>query len=80
MRSIVLGTVIATAMSVFALSAASAAPLARDGIAARGVIEQAQYESRTCRRLRRACENKDVRGETGEGNCRRYRRACGGRR
>ena len=79
MRSVILGTVIATGMSVFALSA-SAAPLARDGIAAQGVIEQAQYESRYCRRLRRACENKDIRGEVGEGNCRRYRRQCGGRR
>jgi hypothetical protein len=80
MRSVILGTVIATGMSVFALSAASAAPLARDAVAAQGVIEQAQYESRYCRRLRRACQNKDIRGETGEGNCRRYRRECGGRR
>jgi hypothetical protein len=77
MRPIVLGTIMATGMSVFALSAASAAPLARDGITAQSVIEQAQYESRYCRRLRRACENKDIRGETGEGNCRRYRRECG---
>jgi hypothetical protein len=79
MRSIVLGTMIATGMSFFALSSAPAAPLTREGIAAQGVIEQAQYESRYCRRLRRACENKDVRGETGEGNCRRYRRECGRR-
>ena len=79
MRSIVLGTVIATGMSVFALSAASAAPLTRDAIAGQGVIEQVQDESRYCRRLRRACQNKDVRGETGEGNCRRYRRECGRR-
>ena len=80
MRSIILGTMLATGMSVFALSSASAAPLGRVGIAGQGVVEQAQYESRTCRRLRRACENKDVRGEVGEGNCRRYRRECGGRR
>ena len=80
MRSTVLGTMIAAGMSVFAFSAASAAPIARDGIAAQGIIEQAQYESRYCRRLRRACQNKDIRGETGEGNCRRYRRECGGRR
>jgi hypothetical protein len=79
MRSIVLGTMIATGMSIFALSGASAAPLTREGIAAQGVIEQAQYESRYCRRLRRACQNKDVRGEVGEGNCRRYRRECGRR-
>jgi hypothetical protein len=80
MRPIILGTAIATGMSVFALSAASAAPLARDRMAGQGVIEQVQYESRYCRRLRRACENKDIRGEVGEGNCRRYRRQCGGRR
>jgi len=43
------------------------------------LLQFAQYreESRYCRRLRRACEFKDVRGETGEGNCRRYRRECG---
>ena len=79
MRSIVLGTMIATGMGIFALSAASAAPLTREGIVAQGVIDQAQYDSRYCRRLRRACENKDVRGEVGEGNCRRYRRECGRR-
>jgi hypothetical protein len=80
MRSIILGITVATGMSGFALSAASAAPLGRDAIAGQGVIEQAQYESRYCRRLRRACQNKDIRGEVGEGNCRRYRRECGGRR
>jgi hypothetical protein len=80
MRSIILGLTVATGMSDFALSAASAAPLARDAIAGQVVIEQAQYESRYCRRLRRACQNKDIRGEVGEGNCRRYRRECGGRR
>ena len=79
MRSIVLGTMIAPGMGIFGLSAASAAPLTREGIAAQGVIEQAQYDSRYCRRLRRACENKEVRGEVGEGNCRRYRRECGRR-
>ena len=77
MRSIVLGTMLAAGVSALAATGASAAPLARNGIAAQGVIEQAQHESRYCRRLRRACENKDIRGETGEGNCRRYRRECG---
>ena len=37
----------------------------------------AQWDERRCRRLRRACEFKDKRGERGEGNCRRYRRECG---
>jgi len=80
MRSAILGIMVAAGMSALALSEASAAPLARDGIAGQGVIEQAQYESRYCRRLRRACQNKDIRGEAGQGNCRRYRRECGGRR
>ena len=79
MRPIILGTVIATGMSVFAVSVASAAPFTRDAIAGQRIVEQAQYEGRYCRRLRRACENKEIRGEVGEGNCRRYRRECGGR-
>ena len=37
----------------------------------------AQWDERSCRRLRRACEFKEERGERGEGNCRRYRRECG---
>jgi hypothetical protein len=58
---------------------ASAQSLSNTTVETRGQIELTQYreESRYCRRLRRACENKDVRGETGEGNCRRYRRECG---
>jgi hypothetical protein len=79
MRSIVLGMMITTGMSVLALPVVSAAPLTRDVVVGQGVIEQAQYESRYCRHLRRACENKDIRGEVGEGNCRRYRRECGRR-
>ena len=64
----------AFAVSVGAVSAASgvAAPIAL------GVPEAADYEdavqqvqSNRCDRLRRACENKDIRGEEGMGNCRR---------
>jgi protein-L-isoaspartate O-methyltransferase len=65
------------------LGSAFAAPVGNGVLstnAEQGIVEQAQYESRYCRRLRRACENKDVRGEVGEGNCRRYRRECGRRR
>jgi hypothetical protein len=80
MRSVILGTIVTIGLSAFGVSVSSAAPIARDGMAGQGVVEKAQYESRYCRRLRRACENKDIRGETGEGNCRRYRRQCGGRR
>ena len=43
-------------------------------------VERAQYGGgRYCARLRNACENKDRRGEVGEGNCRRYRAECGQR-
>ena len=38
-----------------------------------------QVQSNRCDRLRRACENKDIRGEEGMGNCRRYRDECGDR-
>ena len=74
MRSIVLGTMIATGMSAFAPLPASAAPIVRDGIIVQSTVEQAQYESRYCRRLRRACQSL-----VDEGKCRRYRRECGGR-
>ena len=39
-------------------------------------VVDAQYGEGRCRRLRRACEFKEERGERGEGNCRRYRREC----
>lgn len=51
-----------------------------DGSGVSGIYSAAhaqRYEDRYCRRLRRACEYKDERGERGEGNCRRYRRECG---
>jgi hypothetical protein len=63
---------------IVGLSAPSAAPLTGSlpGVTAEhGVIELVQ-DSRYCRRLRRACEFKEERGEVGEGNCRRYRREC----
>lgn len=79
MRSLIAGTVAAAGLGL-AVSAASAAPMASDGIRGalpqQGLVEQAQY-SRYCARLRRACEFKHERGEVGEGNCRRYRQECG---
>ena len=54
MRSFVLGAVMATGMSVLVLSAASAPRSRAMCIVGQGVIEQAQYDSRYCRRLRRA--------------------------
>jgi hypothetical protein len=63
-------------------SAASAAPAggnaARGGLSlADSSIEQVQYGSSYCARLRRACTRKHERGEVGEGNCARYRAECG---
>jgi hypothetical protein len=75
MRSIVLGTVLATGMGVFGLSA-SASPITSEPVRTQlGLVESVQM-SGYCRRLQRACEKKDVRGEAGEGNCRRYRTEC----
>ena len=56
---------------------ASAAPLtdAKPALSGQSLVEHAQSSS-YCRRLRRACQYKDERGERGEGNCRRYRRVC----
>ena len=56
---------------------ASAAPLAgtKPVLSGQSLVEHAQSSS-YCRRLRRACQFKDERGERGEGNCRRYRRVC----
>jgi hypothetical protein len=56
---------------------ASAAPLTdtKPMVSGQSLVEHAQSSS-YCRRLRRACQFKDERGERGEGNCRRYRRVC----
>ena len=45
----------------------------------RTLVQPAQYwRGDRCERLRRACQYKEERGESGEGNCRRYREECGG--
>jgi len=75
MRKILLSALILSAVG-FAAAPASAAPLSGQPIGPQvGVFEKVQM-SGYCRRLRRACENKDIRGEVGEGNCRRYRNEC----
>lgn len=60
---------------------ASAAPggMNSGGVRADTAVETVQYGGGYCERLRRACEFKDYRGETGMGNCRRYREECTGR-
>jgi hypothetical protein len=77
MRGIILGSV----LLVSCVSSASAAPLGDvRGISVESLVNHVQRsDSRYCRRLRRACEFKEERGERGEGNCRRYRRECGRR-
>jgi hypothetical protein len=78
MRLALLSTVFAAGIA-FAGSAYSAPGSNTRSITAdQRLVEQVQSR-RYCARLRRACENKDVRGEQGEGNCRRYRRECGRR-
>ena len=78
MRNIVLGAIITVAGMGIAGIPSSAAPIGATQPMQTSIVEQAQSWA-TCRRLRRACENKDIRGEQGEGNCRRYRRLCGRR-
>jgi hypothetical protein len=77
MNKVLLGLALALGIGT-ALHPATAAQY---GIGARealtsSVMEVGSREDRYCRRLRRACEFKDERGERGEGNCRRYRREC----
>jgi hypothetical protein len=80
MRKVVLGMLMGVSVGLAGLSAASAGPVAggdTGNVAARGAgLQQVQYGGH-CARLRRACENKDERGESGQGNCRRYREECG---
>ncbi len=73
------------AVTLLALAAmgpqvAHAAPggMTSGGVRADSTVETVQYGG-YCERLRRACEYKDYRGETGMGNCRRYREECLGR-
>ena len=61
-----------------ALLPASASPFSNGGLEKPSTtLEQVQYGGGRCERLRRACQFKEERGESGEGNCRRYRDECG---
>jgi hypothetical protein len=68
MRNYSFGAAVATALFVIPMSAFSQSIEIGPG----GV----RLGSGECEQLRRACENKDVLGEQGEGNCRRYRETC----
>ena len=67
MRKYVFGAAAATALFVIPISAFSQSIEIGPG----GVRVGGQ-----CDELRRACENKDMLGERGEGNCRRSRETC----
>lgn len=80
MRNIVFGMAIAFCMAIGGVSTASAAPAGGSGIStaiiADSMVLKADYGN-YCRRLKRACDYKEERGEEGQGNCRRYRAECG---
>lgn len=81
MKRIIGGMVAVMAMMMLTMGGASAAPLGGSqtpGVSGDSMI--VKVDSRYCRELRLACENKDRLGERGEGNCRRYREECGDRR
>ena len=80
MRTMISALVLAAGLGLGATSAV-AAPL-ESGVGGgleKNIVDQVQFWGGRCERLRRACENKDRRGEVGEGNCRRYRAECGER-
>ena len=81
MRKIICAMVFAASVGVVSAVSGIAAPIGL-GVPPAADHENAlqQVQSNRCDRLRRACENKDIRGEEGMGNCRRYRDECGGRR
>ena len=79
MRTTISAIILAAGLGLASVLSAMAAPVG-SGVRGAGVlenvVEQVQY---SCERLRRACVNKEERGEEGEGNCRRYRAQCGER-
>jgi hypothetical protein len=76
MRNVLVGLTLAAGVGLAALPT-SAAPFSAGGVERLGTgVEQVQWNRSRCDRLRRACVNKDARGERGEGNCRRYREQC----
>ena len=82
MRTMIGAGILAAGLGL-SVSSVVAAPIG-PGVGGSGGLENAvthvQYwGGRSCERLRRACENKEERGEAGEGNCRRYRAECGER-
>jgi hypothetical protein len=76
MRALGFGVVLAAGigcLAVPALATPSTIDVAKPEV---GLVTSVQL-SRHCRRLQRACEFKNERGQAGEGNCRRFRNECG---
>lgn len=83
MRTLIKEMLLAVGLSFATVPVILAAPIGtnvRGAIEAGTAIENVQFFRGRCERLRRACEFKDARGQTGEGNCRRYRAECGNER
>ena len=80
MRQIICTIALVVIFGALSVATGIAAPIGPDALQVadyENVVQQVQ--SNRCDRLRRACENKDIRGEEGMGNCRRYREECGDR-
>src|SRR5688572_5854084 len=82
MPNMISAFVLTASLGFASVSTVLAAPAGSSGAFRFGelhnAVEQVQYwGGNRCERLRRACVNKDERGERGEGNCRRYREECG---
>ena len=78
MRSIILGSLMASGIVLLTIPAASALPLGNglDAVTRREATVQQVQGREHCDALRRACLNKDKLGERGEGNCQQYRAQC----
>jgi hypothetical protein len=76
MRSILLGSLMASSIVLLNIPAASALPSGLDAVTRpEATVQQVQGRGH-CDALRRACLNKDKLGERGEGNCQQYRAQC----
>ena len=76
MKAILAGLTLAAGLGLTALPSTAAPFSIADTQTQNSAVEQVQWHESRCRQLRRACRNKDARGERGEGNCRRYRVRC----
>ena len=81
MRKVILGMMLAVSVAFVGAPPVAASALGAGAPGAPAIetlMHKAGEGGGYCSRLRRACENKEERGEEGQGNCRRYRNECGG--